>query len=279
MIKIGEGETAEVFRLDDDKVLKLFKEEFYDPEDFELEYHTAKYMGDTTNIAPTVFGKITVDNRYGYTMDEVKGLLLQKEIERNPQAIKAYGTKLGQVHRSLHEKAITDDLHDLNACNDFLMSFLIRNTTLPTEVNSWLGELLNSLPSKPSLLHGDFMPYNIMIQSNELQVLDWAEPSIGSAVLDVARTINFIFDPTDYPESIVTKESSSFISAYLKGYYGDSPIAKDELHSAFLVNAAAELAWAERSGQSDFYSEYLKSLIIRNYESDENVYVEAFEQL
>lgn len=37
------------------------------------------------------------------------------------------------------------------------------------------------------------------------------ELSFGSAILDVARTVNFITDPMDYSNAIVTNESSNFI--------------------------------------------------------------------
>lgn len=115
-----------------------------------------------------------------------------------------------------------------------------------------------------------------LFQDENLIVIDWAEPSLGSSLHDVARTINFIVDTTSFPKSIVTKNSTAFVKAYLEGYYPDGKVEKDLLHKSFLINAASEIAWAERSGQWDAYSEYLKQLIIENFESNQSIYIDSF---
>lgn len=273
MLKIGEGETAEVFRIEGGKVLKLFREEMFDQEDFFLEYHTAKYMGETTEFAPKVYEQMSVASRRGYIMEEIEGVLFQDEIEHNPDDLMKYADQLGKSHRMLHDKQVTQALCELDNCEAFLKDFLKRNTCFSDKVNLWLMEILENLPSKQSLLHGDFMPYNMIIRNGELQVLDWAEPSLGPAILDVARTVNFIVDPTDHPLSVMTQNAASFTRHYLKGYYKDEIMDKELLNSALLINAAAEVAWAERSKQGDDYSEYLKSFIMDNYHSTEMIFM------
>jgi len=279
MLKIGEGETSEVYRVSDEKVVKLFKAAMYDPEDFLLEYNTAKHIGNTTDFAPKVYEQINIQARHGYVMDEIYGCLFQDEIDNKPEKLSQYASQLGIAHKKLHETEITDELCELSSCNGFLRSFPNRNTVFSKDVSAWLIELLDSLPTKQSLLHGDFMPYNIMYQNGELKILDWAEPSLGSTILDVARTVNFIVDSTDYPNSIITENSDQFVESYLSGYYGNNKIEKDDLHKGLLVNAAAEVAWAERSNQSDSYSEYLKSFITNNYESKNSEYMTSLSRL
>lgn len=279
MIKIGEGETSEVYRIEGGKVLKLFREDMFDQEDFFLEYHTAKHLGDTTEFAPKVYDQVTVNSRRGYTMEEVDGMLFQDEIELNADKLLIYAKQLGQTHKILHDKELTQELCELNNCKAFFKSFLSRNACFSDEVNTWLLELLESIPIKDSLLHGDFMPYNMMIKNGKLQVLDWAEPSLGPAVFDIARTINFIVDPTDYPTSVMTKHADSFVRNYLKGYFKEEKIDKVILHKGLLLNAATEVAWAERSNQSDEYSEYLKTFILDNYDSKVNVYMEVLKNI
>jgi len=279
MIKIGEGETSEVYRIDEGKVLKLFREDMFDQEDFFLEYHTAKHLGDTTEFAPKVYDQVTVNSRRGYTMEEVDGMLFQDEIELNSDKLLTYAKQLGQTHKMLHDKEMTQELCELNNCKAFFKSFFNKNKCFSVEVNTWLLELLESITSKDSLLHGDFMPYNMMIKNGELQVLDWAEPLLGPAVFDIARTINFIVDPTDYPTSVMTKHAVTFTRNYLEGYFKDEAIDKDIIHKGLLLNAATEVAWAERSNQSDEYSEYLKTFILDNYDSKENVYMEVLKKI
>ncbi|QUI24117.1 phosphotransferase [Vallitalea pronyensis] len=276
VFKIGEGETSEVFSIGGGKVVKLIKKDMYDVNEFESEYKIAKFMGETADFTPKVFDKVYLDSRHGYTMEEISGSLFQDVIDKNPENFSHYAKHFGSAHRKLHNKKISQELESLSYVNEFMREFLNRNQSLPTEINTWLKELLEEIPNKISLLHGDFMPYNIMCQDENLIVIDWAEPSIGSSLHDVARTINFIVDTTSFPKSIMTKNSTAFVKAYLEGYYPDGKVEKDLLHKSFLINAASEIAWAERSGQWDAYSEYLKQLIIENFESNQSIYIDSF---
>lgn len=271
MIKIGEGESSEVFRTEDGKAIKLFKENMYEEDFFKLEFLAAKFIGDKTNIAPKVYDEVIIDSRHGYVMDEVDGTLFMDIIDSQPEKLVEYGNILGQTHRRIHEETITPDLMELHKCKDFLKRSLCRNKELESDVCNWLIIILDELTDQLSLLHGDFMPYNIMMQSDGLKVLDWAEPSLGPASLDIARTLNFIMDTTDYPQSVMTKNSEEFGRAYLQGYYGEDNIPTDELHKAFLINAASEVAYAQYLGESDQYSEYLKQLIIDNFSGQEKL--------
>lgn len=271
MEKIGEGESAEVFKIQDEKVLKLFKEDEYHKDSFNLEYNIAKYMGSKTNLAPKVYEKRVVDSRNGYTMDEVEGELLQCIIDNNRDSLLIYAIEMGKSHRLLHNEPI-DELSSLPKCSVFVEKMLQKQSVFSKEITNWLIELLRNLPGPESLLHGDLMPYNIISNNTDMYIIDWAEPSKGPALLDIARTINYIKDTTDYPNSIITKESKMFIKHYLDGY--GLEIDKDGLHEAFLINAACEVLWAEYRKQEDDYSNYLREFIEKNYIAENYEYIE-----
>lgn len=274
MIKIGEGETADVYRVKKGQVLKLFKEEFYDTESFNLEFTASKHIGSISSFAPKIYEKVTHGSRYGYIMEEYEGSLFQKIIDENKLHFTTYARELGKLHRELHDKEITKELSKLPKCCDFLEEMLLRQTIFSDEITTWLISLLKKLSTPESLLHGDFMPYNIIYANDGMKIIDWAEPSIGPAVLDVARTINYIKDTTDFVESIITMNSNDFILNYLCGYEFQNSIEIDRLHEAFLINAACEVTWAEKSKNVDEYSDYLKELIIKNFKSDSYIYID-----
>ena len=273
MIKIGEGEFSEVFKIEPGKVIKLFKDDEYDQKAFALEYKAAKYIGDVTSFAPKVYTTMMINNRMGYIMDEAEGTLYQKVIDNNPSNLNEYGILLGKTHKKLHEAKITSALKQLPKYKDFIKTFLFKNDILDKEVNLWLIQLLENLSDNQRLLHGDFMPYNMIYRDGGLQVLDWAEPSLGPAVSDVARTINFIYDSSDYAGSVITKSSVEFIYSYIDGYYGKSGYDKNQLHNALLINAAIELSWALKSNQFDEYAEKLKTFIMKNFKGNNNIYM------
>ena len=273
MIKIGEGEFSEAFRIEPGKVIKLFKIGEYDEKAFALEYKAAKHMGDVTSLAPKVYGTMTINNRMGYVMAEAEGVLYQKVIDNNPSKLNEYGLLLGKTHKKLHKEKISPELDQLPKFKDFIKAFLSENDTLDREVNLWLVELLDGLSGDQCLLHGDFMPYNMIYRDGTLQVLDWAEPSVGPAAADVARTMNFIYDSSDYTDSAITKSSLEFIGSYIEGYYGGSDYDKNQLHKAFLINSAAELSWAYKSNQYDGYAKELKTFILKNFTGGNNYYM------
>jgi len=99
---------------------------------------------------------------------------------------------------------------------------------------------------------------------------------IGHPLVDVARTINFINDNTDYPDSVYTREADKFIHYYLEAYSEDEKLDLESLHKCLLINAYFEYSWAVTSNQQDTYSTRLETYINKNfieYGSDRLIYL------
>jgi len=275
MIKIGEGEFGEVFRIEEGKVVKLFKLDNFDKEAFEDEYKITKYLGQVTDFTPKVFEQIVIDSRQGYIMEEIEGKLFFDVIEEDQKSMTSYGALLGRAHKKLHDRQVTQDLNHVPKFKSFMERFLTKNNVFSKAVNTWMMGLLNELEGDDSLLHSDFMPNNIIYLDGDLKVLDWAEPSLGPAVADVARTLNFLMDFSDFRDANITKYSNDFIKGYLDGYYYSDTLNIEQLQKAFILNAASEVAWAEHSKQNDDYSEFLKSFIMDNFNASESIYLDS----
>lgn len=265
MKKIGEGETAEVFRIEPGIVVKLFRNEFYDEESFQNEFYTVKYVGEHTGLAPKVFEKIQLHGRYGYTMEEVTGTLFQDEIDQKPEKLSCHAKLLGEAQRLLHGIPDTGGLINIPHMKNDAAKFLDFQAVFPEHVGVWLKRLFTSLPGDCVLLHGDFMPYNIIITDDRLHILDWAEPAFGHPMLGVARTLNCIADPTDYADSLYTHHAPVFIKHYLDAYFHNEKPDSDALHACLLLNAAFEYRWAVMSHQSDAYTLRTKEFILKNF--------------
>ena len=267
MEKIGEGETSEVFRIGDGKVVKLFKPEFFEESSFENEYSIAKYIGDNSDLAPKVHGQTSIMERSGYIMDEVDGELFQDVIDNNPDRLKTYAALFGRHHARLHSIADFGDLVCLGKMKEMSPGFLNSNGNFPAKVDSWLKEIVGSLSDELVIGHSDYMPYNLFLSGDKLLAVDWAEAGMGPAASTVARTINFISDPTDYPRSEYTVHSGLFIREYLAAYSEIKEINLEELDKCLLLNAACEYNWAVYSNQVDAFSLQQKEFVLANYNS------------
>ena len=280
MLKIGEGETSEVFRIEKGKVIKLFKEDFFDISEFEKEYTISKQIGDAFEFAPKVYEKCILNGRYGFVMDEVNGDLFQNIIDNNPSNIQYYAELFGNTNSLLHNLTSIDHLSEFGRYTDVIPCFLNSNGNFPAEVDSWLIGLVGTLSDELSIIHSDFMPYNMIYTDEKLCIIDWAESMLGPASTGIARTINFIIDPTDYPYSEYTKSSNKFIKYYLDSYSKNRKIDYHELDKCFILNAACEYNWAVFSEKVDNFSELQKEYVLQNYQRYGSVtYYELIDKL
>jgi aminoglycoside phosphotransferase (APT) family kinase protein len=262
---IGEGESSEVYRVEPGVVVKLFRPGYDDEKEVAREYATARHVGERTELAPDVYKLVTIDGRPGYSMEEVVGACFQEVIDGNPDSMGEYARLLGAAHRSLHSVDVTGALAELPRMSDVFPGWIAGWDTFATEIREWLVSLFVSLEGEARLGHGDFMPYNIMITDGRVRAVDWAETGLGPPLTDVARTINFIYDWTDYPDSIYTTDSTEFISDYLDAYSDGVGVDPDELQKCLIINAAGECQWANVSGQADAYSQRLSDFVNANF--------------
>lgn len=213
MILIGQGETGHVYHIGHGRVMKLL----HDPEYVEYEYKACKYIGDKTPFAPQVFKRVTYEGKEGYEMQEVVGELLIDVI--NECDLAYYGDLMGLHHRKLHEW----DASELNLPNlaEVMAKHIRMLKHFSDEEKTFCLNLLNTLPKGQALLHGDYMPYNLMYLDDKLSALDWSDAMLGPAEADIARTLYFILDPTDYEDAYFTLNANKFIEAYFCGYYGN----------------------------------------------------------
>ncbi len=122
---IGAGESAEVYKIGNNKVIKLFYKDNFDEESFNEEYNMCKYLGDNTSFAPSIYGKIKIKDRVAYEMEEVIGELFIDVIDEEINKFESNANLLGNSHRILHEQSV-EKLSELPRCKDFLKKGLLR---------------------------------------------------------------------------------------------------------------------------------------------------------
>ena len=181
---IGQGNTAEIYRLDDNKILKLFRSGL-NKDIVENEYKNNIIIQNILDCVPKVYEMIEKDDRYGIIYEEIKGNDMLKIMIGSVWKINHYAKKLAHYHLFI-QKPVMDNLYTVKEKLEADISCV---DILSEEVKQMIRNYLNQLPEGKELCHFDFHPGNVMITNNNKEmILDWMTACRGDACADVART-------------------------------------------------------------------------------------------
>ena len=181
---IGEGAFGTVYRLDEDTVVKMYRNPELLPliESEQDKARKAFLQGIPTAIP---FDIITAGGQYGSVFEMVKAKngnqLLLEEPERFPEIIRMYAEFL----KSMHEVSLkAGDLPD--ARGNFLRFLDTVLPELPEHIAARLRELLLAMPENLHVVHGDVHLKNIMYSEDSLMLIDMDTLCLGDPVFDFA---------------------------------------------------------------------------------------------
>ena len=72
MLKIGEGNTAEIFQLDNNRIIKLFKPG-YSKESMLHEFQNHQVVSGLLDSTPKLYETVEKNGRFGYIMEKILG--------------------------------------------------------------------------------------------------------------------------------------------------------------------------------------------------------------
>lgn len=176
--KLAEGNTAEVFKLDNDRVVKLFKTG-YSKESMLHEYHNHQVVNKLLDSVPKLYDMVEQKGRFGYIMEQINGTNLAESLLNE----KTFSDAMKQVV-FLHKEWNKEASSELISYKDW-MKTLLENKKNTSDL---LGSI-NHLPEGNILCHGDFHPYNILVtRESKLIVIDFANVCRAPKEYDIART-------------------------------------------------------------------------------------------
>ena len=180
---IGRGNTAEIYRIEDKKVLKLFHKGFSNW-DIEREYQNSVLAQEALDTVPRVYEKVEVDGREGIIYEEVSGMDMLQMVLQKPMEFSKQSKQFARYHYSIHKPV----KEDLIAVKDKLNFDIDAGNLLSEEAKVVLKEYLTTLPDGEFLCHFDFHPGNVMIVDEKVYFLDWMTACKGDICADAART-------------------------------------------------------------------------------------------
>lgn len=238
---IGQGRTAEVFDIGNDKILKLFRNSI--PKEFaKNEYKVSLDISKELDCIPKVYEFLEVDNRSGIIYEKISGVTMMKLISIKPWSVKKEGKRLANLHKEMQIEVN----FELENTNKRLKDNIIKTEMLTADIKAVLFEYIDKLPVGNILCHGDFHPDNILITKNKEIVIDWMTATKGNKLADIARTsvmLKFGVVPNrSFVETkIINFARTKLYEAYLNHYIKISGATHEEIRKWELPVAAARL--------------------------------------
>ena len=228
--RIGAGACGEVFRLDDETIIKLYYPRVK-KEEIEQEKALAKkafVMGVPTAISYDI---VEADGRTGVVYELIKSKTIGELIRGDEGHLEEYVDMYAAVCRQIH--GIEAEPGQLPSFKDINRSDIPNVTGITEEERAYLHRFLDLMPDRMNCLHGDLNINNIMVQNGECCLIDMGEFSTGTPMFDLSRILfsmefagaakgefNSFYK---LPQDIVT----NILHLFLEKYFG-CPLAEAE---------------------------------------------------
>ena len=185
---IAKGANGAVYRYDDETILKIYFAQDALPE-IKQERENARrafVLGINTAIP---YGIVRVNDGYGTVTELLNATSVTKLIRKNPddltEAAGYYIDMLKGIHAiEVEEGEVLDMKETALAWADFVANHL------PEEQAKKLRALIEAVPKRNTLMHGDYHTNNIMVQNGEPLLIDMDTLCMGHPVFELGSMFN-----------------------------------------------------------------------------------------
>ena len=229
---LGRGAKGEVYRYDDELVIKVFNSNntYHDVEREIALSRKAFIMGIPTAIS---FGIVSVGNRYGAMYELVNADTISKYIARNPGQVELYAKIMAELAHTIHSIEATrkDGFPD---AVERLRTYVRSGVAYEDEA---LAEkcmrLIDTLSAADTMIHGDFHTGNVFLQNGEPILIDMDRLSVGHPMAEISALYYFYVALGEYDPTVIENfmgfsypVSRQFFDCFLRFYLNTADEAR-----------------------------------------------------
>lgn len=250
---IAKGANGAVYRYDDETILKTYFAKDALPEIKQERENARKafVLGINTAIP---YGIVRVDDGYGTVTELLNAVSVTKLIRNNPddlsEAAKYYIDMLKSIHAIQVEDGEVPDMKETAlAWAEFVAPHL------PEEQGKKLRALIEAVPKRNTLMHGDYHTNNIMVQNGEPLLIDMDTLCMGHPVFELGSMFNAFLGYSELDHQVTVnfygythETAEKFWDMALKAYLGteDAEICRSVAEKAMIVGYTRMLRRAIR---------------------------------
>lgn len=243
MKKINEGYCAELFELEDGKLLKLYKDGWYDAQ-IRQEYESTKAVNALGVPSPKVYDFIEQDGRFGFVMDKLPGETMLQIIQKKPFRAIGLAKYMAKLHYEMH--CLIPGEVQIPHQKEIYTTKIKECAGLTDEEKDRLIQRLEELSTRERrICHGDFHAMNILFSDGGVGIIDWAFTTLGDPLADVAGSymITKILAAASgghnaFERFLFNLFTPLFANAYLKEYLKLSEQSRQEVLKWIPIRAA-----------------------------------------
>lgn len=250
---IAKGANGAVYRYDDETIVKTYFAKDALPE-IKQERENARrafVLGINTAIP---YGIVRVGDGYGTVTELLNATSVTKLIRNNPddliQAAKYYIDMLKNIHSIEVEDGVVPDMKETAlSWADFVAPHI------PEEEAKKLRALMEAVPKKNTLMHGDYHTNNIMVQNDEPLLIDMDTLCMGHPIFELGSMFNAFIGYAELDHQNIMdffgysfETSEKFWDLSLKMYLGteDEEVCRNVAQKAMVIGYTRMLRRALR---------------------------------
>ena len=192
--QIGAGAFGRVYRLDAERVIKVYSPQVNPLEKIEHERRAARqaFVHDIPSAIP--FETVRVGDEYGIIYELIDAKTLGEAVVASPDRLETYAQRMAQLLIKLHATHFAQgQLPDARRIFHGWVDIAEQSGLYTTGTIDKLRQFVDTIPDHDTFVHGDFHPANIMVMpDDELLLIDMGDSSMGNPVIDTAGTYHVL---------------------------------------------------------------------------------------
>ncbi len=248
---IGRGGVGVVYRIDDDTIIKVFREGTTIDE-VQTEITMAKesfVLGMPTAIS---FDIVRVGSQYGLVYELLKADTLTACLKREPQRVDEYARLYASLFRHLHEIKVPKGGNIPSSIEREEEAVRIISRYFDAPSTDLMMRIVQSIPQGDRLLHCDLQTKNAMLQNGELMLIDMGEVGYGHPIIDLGHSYSAMVSLVgDYeqiiglPQQLANDIWLRMIQYYFEGQSAD--FIKHRTEQIAVVGCLRNFTWLSLS--------------------------------